>query len=99
VRRLRRIAADKRPSPVVHIVHTSRPTEPQAGELDPRVYRLGTELAQLQPVLDDITRAQAMRFDADRHSAAWTALARHLDQMRLELHQQLQQLSQQPSRR
>lgn len=90
-RKLRRIAVDKRPSAVVHIVHTPRPREPKPGELDPRLYRLGAELARLQPVLDDITRAQAMRFDADRHGADWSVLAKHLDQLRLELHQLLHQ--------
>ena len=90
-RRLRRTAVDKRPSAVVHIVHSPRPAEPQAGELDPRLYGLGTELARLQPVLDEITRAQTMRFAADRHKAEWAALAQQLDQLRLELQQLLHQ--------
>jgi hypothetical protein len=74
--RLRRTATDKRPGPVLHVVHTL-PSR-QVTSLQP-LGALTTQLALLEPVLADIQHAQAFQFVDNSQASEWQRLGRVAD--------------------
>lgn len=83
--RSRRRSPDRRPSPVVVVVPPAE--EPPAGALDPRLNRLGEALAPVGPVLGEIARAQAFRFDGGAVAGDWQALSQRIEALLEELRQ------------
>jgi hypothetical protein len=84
----RRAASDKRPGPVLHVVHALPPRhEPPAQPL--RLDALSILLARVDPVLTEIKRAQAFQFVDDSLGGEWQRLARVADGIRLTLNMML----------
>jgi hypothetical protein len=78
---VRRAAADKRPGPVLHLVH-KLPTRHDAPPQPLPVNELVRQLARVEPVLADIRRAQAFRFLDQSLAAEWQRLSRVADGIR-----------------
>ena len=73
-RRQRRVAADKRPGQVLHVVHIqTRPAEVAA--VAARSAALAVELARLAPVREAIQRAQSFCFIDERVEQKWQRLS------------------------
>jgi len=83
----RRIATDRRPGPVLHVVHAARPALPQraAEQAAPEMHTLVAELARVGQVLQSIGDVQALRFIDDRFADAWNRLSRTADDLHVEL--------------
>ena len=81
----RRIASDKRPRPVLHLIHAlpellpERQTEAEAPQ--PRLGLLIGELQRVTPALEMIARAQAFSLVDERMAREWQRLSRQLDEL------------------
>jgi hypothetical protein len=79
--RPRRTAADKRPGPVLHVVH-ALPARPEPAPQAQRLDELTVQLARLEPVLADIRRAQAFRLVDESCAREWQRLSGVADDIR-----------------
>ncbi len=84
VKRQRRIAADKRPGQVLHVVHI-QPQQPKTAAAAGSVL-LSDELARLAPVMEAIQRAQSFWVVDERFEQEWQRLSKQADQLLLQLH-------------
>lgn len=85
----RRIGTDKRPGPVLHVIHA--PYEPKrAAEASPlRLDWLAGELDRVTPVLQAIARAQAFSLADARFAREWNRLSRKVDRLHAQVRAQL----------
>lgn len=81
----RRIAADKRPGPVSHVILAPSEREREAEAPQPRLDLLLGELERVTPVLEFIARAQAFSLVNERIAREWLRLSRKVDK----LHEQI----------
>lgn len=77
--RSRRVASDRRPGPVLHVVHAVPPSPDVASMTVAQLKTVIAELALVEPVLALIQRAQAFRAIDDRFAREWLRLARRAD--------------------
>ena len=83
--RSRRIAIDKRPGPVLHVLHSVPPQTRPAELAPPRLATLIDELARVGPVLESIAQAQSFRFMDDRFAKEWQQLSQRADDLLMKL--------------
>lgn len=81
----RRIAADKRPGPVLHVILAPPEREREAEAPQPRLDLLLGELERVTPVLEFIARAQPFSLVDERLAREWLRLSRRVDK----LHEQI----------
>ncbi len=84
VPRSRRAAADKRPGPVLHVVH-ALPARPLADAAAPSLRGLIAELASVGPTLDAIRCAQSFEIVDRRAEIEYQRLSRLAEDIRSEL--------------
>jgi hypothetical protein len=83
--RPRQAAANRRPGPVLHVVHAmARPSPPVQHRWPPSA-GLAQALADVGLVLDAVARAQAWVFVIEHRTREWHRLSQRLDALRREL--------------
>lgn len=87
VPRSRRIAIDRRPGAVVHLVQRVLPVQAPAAAAPPN--RLAEALAPVGALLDAIVRAQAFQVDDGAIAEEWQRLSRRADALARELQKRL----------
>lgn len=87
--RSRRVASDRRPGPVLHVVPAVPPSTDPANMTVAQLKAVIAELALVEPVLELIQRAQAFRVIDDRFAREWLKLARRADAIQAEIQAQL----------
>ncbi len=83
--RIRRIAVDKRPGPVLHVLQSVPRQTRQAETTPPRLATLIDELARVGPVLESIAQAQSFRFIDDRFAMEWQQISQRADDLQMKL--------------
>jgi hypothetical protein len=82
--RSRRRADDRRPGPVLHVVH-ALPGRPAAEPAGPRLDYLIEELAKVGPILESIQYAQAFEIRDIGSAAAWEQMSKTAERLRADL--------------
>ena len=85
----RRIATDKRPGPVLHVVHVPPERKREAEAPQPRLDLLIGELERVTPVLEVIARAQAFSLVDERIARELLRLSRKLDALHAQIRAQM----------
>jgi hypothetical protein len=91
VPRTRRLDADKRPGPVVHLVQALPAREAVALMPAPSPQAMRAELHQVGLLLQAAERASALRFDVDSPAQEWQRLSQKIDSLQRDLEQVLEQ--------
>jgi hypothetical protein len=89
VPRSRRVASDRRPGPVLHMVQAVSPGPEATGMTVAQLKTVIAELALVEPVLELIRRAQAFRVIDDRFDREWLRLAQRADMIQGKLRARL----------
>lgn len=85
-RRSARKATDKRPGPVVHVIHALPVQRREIQKVaQPTLEALIMKLACVEPVLQQIQHAQALVFIDERFSKEWQRCSRRADELHREL--------------
>ena len=85
----RRIATDKRPGPVLHVIHAPPERTRTAEAPQPRLALLIGELERVTPVLEIIARAQAFSLVDERIEREWLRLSRKVDKLHAQIRAQV----------
>ena len=86
IRRRRRVATDKLPGQVLHVIHIpTRQPEPVPAVAAARPGMLSAELARVAPVLQAIQRAQSFVFIDDSFEQQWERLSLQADVLLVQL--------------
>jgi hypothetical protein len=89
IRRPRRIATDKRPGPVSHVVHAPPKRQRESEVLQRQLDLLTSGLDRVKPVLETIARAQAFSLVDERFVREWMRLSQKLDRLRAQIRAQV----------
>jgi hypothetical protein len=88
-----RIASDKRPGPVMHVIHAMPALQPERQpDAEPPQPRLGVLIAELQgvtPNLEMIARAQTFSLVDQRLTREWLRISRQIDELHAKILAQL----------
>lgn len=87
--RERRIATDKRPGPVSHVVHAPPKRQRESEVLQRQLDLLTSGLDRVKPVLETIARAQAFSLVDERFVREWMRLSQKLDRLRAQIRAQV----------
>ncbi len=85
----RRIANDKRPGPVLHVIHASPDRKRDVQAPQARLDFLTSELARVTPVLETIAQAQAFNLVDERFAREWLRLSRKVDKLHAQIRAQV----------
>lgn len=79
--RTRRIAIDKRPGPVLHVIHALPARSREIQAVPPTLETLIAELARVESVLESIHRAQTFTVIDDRYADEWQRLSQRAEEI------------------
>ena len=85
----RRIATDKRPGPVLHVVHAPPKRQRESEVLQRQLELLTSGLDRVKPVLETIARAQAFSLVDERFAREWMRLSQKVDRLRAQIRAQV----------
>ena len=89
IRRPRRIATDKRPGPVLHVIQAPPERKLEAEVPQPRLDFLTGKLDRVTPVLETIARAQAFSLFDERFAREWLRLSQKVDRLHAQIRAQV----------
>ena len=85
----RRIATDRRPGPVLHVIHAPPERKREAGVPRSQFDLLTGELERVNPILEIISRAQAFCLLDKRVAREWLRLSRKVDELHAHIRAQM----------